>query len=46
VRRQIIGVAAHVTRHAHGVRLGLPSRWPWAGWWLRLFEETHRPLLA
>jgi hypothetical protein len=46
VRRQIIHIAAYVTRHAHRVRLGLPSRWPWAGWWLRLFEQTHRPLLT
>lgn len=46
LRRQIIHLAAIVTRHARGVRLGLPHRWPWAAWWMRLFTETHRPLLA
>jgi Transposase DDE domain group 1 len=46
VRRHIIHVAAHVTRHARGAHLRLPRHWPWAGWWMRLFDETHRPLLS
>lgn len=46
LRRQIITVAANITHHARGLRLGLPRHWPWAGWWMRLFDETHRPLLA
>lgn len=28
-----------------GVRLRLPRHWRWAGWWMRLFEETHSPPL-
>ncbi len=43
LRRQFIHIAAVVTRHARGVRLGLPRHWPWAGWWMRLFDETHSP---
>ncbi len=47
LRRQIITVAAVVTRHARGIRLELPRHWPWAGWWMRLFDEVHStPLTA
>jgi hypothetical protein len=45
LRRRFIHVAATVVRHARGVRLDLPTRWPWAGWWMRLFDETHSPPL-
>ena len=43
LRRRFIHVAAEVTCHARGVRLRLPRRWRWAGWWMRLFDERHRP---
>lgn len=43
LRRRFIHVAAQLVRHARGVRLDLPRHWPWAGWWMRLFDETHRP---
>jgi hypothetical protein len=45
LRRRFIHVAAEVARHARGVRLRLPRHWRWAGWWMRLFEETHSPPL-
>jgi hypothetical protein len=45
LRRRFIHVAAQVVHHARGVRLDLPRHWPWAGWWLRLFDETHSPPL-
>lgn len=43
LRRRFIHLAAVVVRHARGVRLDLPLHWPWAGWWMRLFDETHSP---
>ena len=45
LRRRFIHVAAEVVRHARGVRLRLPRHWRWAGWWMRLFDETHSPPL-
>ena len=46
LRRRFIHVAAVVVRHARGVRLRLPRHWRWAGWWMRLFHETHSPPLT
>ncbi len=45
LRRRFIHVAAQVVHHARGVRLRLPRHWPWARWWMRLFDETHSPPL-
>jgi hypothetical protein len=45
LRRRFIHVAAQIARHARGVRLDLPRHWPWSGWWMRLFDETHSPPL-
>jgi hypothetical protein len=45
LRRRFIHVAAEVVRHARGVRLRLPRHWRWAGLWMRLFDETHSPLV-
>jgi hypothetical protein len=45
LRRRFIHVAAEIVRHARGVRLRLPRHWRWAGWWMRLFDETHSPPL-
>lgn len=45
LRRRFIHVAARVARHARGIDLHLPRHWPWASWWMRLFDETHGPPL-
>jgi hypothetical protein len=45
LRRRFIHLAARVVRNARGVVLHLPRNWRWAGWWLRLFDETHGPPL-
>lgn len=45
LRRRFIHLAAVVVRHARGVRIDLPRHWLWAGWWMRLFDETHSPPL-
>ena len=44
LRRQIINVPAHLAHRAHGIVLHLPTHWPWATRWQRLFQATHRPL--
>jgi Transposase DDE domain group 1 len=44
LRRQIINVPAHLAHRAHGIDLHLPTHWPWATRWQRLFQATHRPL--
>jgi hypothetical protein len=44
LRRQIINVPAHLAHRAHGIVLHLPTYWPWATRWQRLFQATHRPL--
>jgi len=46
LRRQLIHLTADLTRHARGVRLGIPSHWPRTGLVEWLFDETHRPLLT
>jgi len=46
LRRQLITIAATITHHARGLRIALPRHWPWASWWMHLFDETHRPLRA
>jgi hypothetical protein len=45
LRRRFIHLAARVVRHARGLELHLPRNWRWAGWWMRLFDETHSPPL-
>src|SRR4051812_34995130 len=37
LRRQLISVAARVTRSSRRSALRLPAPWPWAGAWQRLF---------
>jgi hypothetical protein len=43
VRRQLISVAARVTRSARRSTLRLPTAWPWAAAWQRLFTATTGP---
>jgi len=43
VRRQLISVAARVTRSARRGTLRLPAAWPWAGDWQRLFTAATGP---
>jgi hypothetical protein len=43
LRRQIINVAAHLAHRTHGIDLHLPTHWPWATRWQRLFQTTCRP---
>ncbi|MGQ0719606.1 MAG: hypothetical protein ACT4NP_20280 [Pseudonocardiales bacterium] len=35
---------APLAHRAHGIDLHLPTHWPWATRWQRLFQATHRPL--
>ena len=45
LRRQLISVPARLARPARAPVLHLPSRWPWAPAWLRLWNHLigHRP---
>lgn len=43
IRRQLINVAARVTRSARRSTLRLPAAWPWAAAWQRLFTATTGP---
>jgi hypothetical protein len=43
VRRQLISVAARVTRSARRSSLRLPAAWPWADSWQRLFTAATGP---
>lgn len=45
LRRQLIGVPARLARPARAPVLHLPSRWPWAPAWQRLWDHTigHSP---
>jgi Transposase DDE domain group 1 len=43
LRRQLISVAARVTRSARRSTLRLPTSWPWAGQWQRLFNAATGP---
>jgi hypothetical protein len=43
IRRQLINVAARVTRSARRACLRLPTRWPWATAWQQLFTATLGP---
>jgi hypothetical protein len=43
LRRQLINVAARVTRSARRSTLRLPAAWPWAGAWQRLFTAATGP---
>ena len=45
LRRRLITVPARLARPARAPVLHLPSRWPWAPAWLRLWDHTigHSP---
>ena len=43
LRRQLISVAARISRSARRIRLHLPVDWPWQHAWLGLFTSTHTP---
>jgi len=43
LRRQLINVAARVTRSARRATLRLPTAWPWATAWQRLFTAATGP---
>jgi Transposase DDE domain group 1 len=43
VRRQLINIAARVTRSARRSTLRLPEAWPWADAWQRLFTAAIGP---
>ena len=43
IRRQLIAVAARVTRSARRSTLRLPTAWPWADAWQQLFIATTGP---
>ena len=43
IRRQLINVAARVTRSARRSTLRLPAAWPWADPWQRLFTAATGP---
>ena len=40
IRTQLIRVAARITRSARRATLRLPTRWPWADDWQRLFTAA------
>jgi hypothetical protein len=43
LRRQLINVAARITRSARRSALRLPAAWPWAAAWQRLFTAAVGP---
>jgi Transposase DDE domain group 1 len=43
IRRQLINVAARVTRSARRSALRLPTAWPWADAWQQLFTAATGP---
>ncbi len=43
LRRQLINVAARVTRSARRSTLRLPAAWPWANAWQQLFTAATGP---
>ena len=43
LRRQLINVAARVTRSARRATLRLPAAWPWAAAWQQLFTAAIGP---
>lgn len=43
IRRQLVQVAARITRTARTLTLRLPQHWPWADTWHGLFQTTHAP---
>jgi hypothetical protein len=43
IRRQLINVSARVTRSARRSTLRLPTAWPWAPAWQRLFAAAIGP---
>jgi hypothetical protein len=46
LRRQLISVAARVTRSARRATLRLPAAWPWTAAWQRLFTAATGPPAA
>ena len=43
LRRQLINIAARITRSARRSTLRLPAAWPWAAAWQRLFTAATGP---
>jgi hypothetical protein len=43
LRTQLIQVPARIARSARRLRLHLPTQWPWADAWTRLFSAAHAP---
>lgn len=43
LRRQLINIAARITRSARKTVLHLPTNWPWADSYTHLFSTTHAP---
>lgn len=43
LRRQLITVAARITRSARSSTLRMPAAWPWATAWQRLFTAATGP---
>ena len=43
VRRKIITVPARIATSARRLHLHLPSAWPWAGDWIKLFDHACGP---
>jgi hypothetical protein len=46
IRRQLVNVPARPVRSARRVHLRLPTNWPWADAWLRLFTAALAPPTA
>jgi hypothetical protein len=46
IRRQLVVVPARLARRARKLVLHLPTHWPWADAWTRLFTATHAPPAA
>jgi hypothetical protein len=43
IRRHLINLAGRTARHARGITIHLPARWPWRHPWQRLFAAAHAP---
>jgi Transposase DDE domain group 1 len=43
IRRHLINLAGRLARHARGVTIHLPERWPWQHPWQRMFNAAHAP---
>jgi hypothetical protein len=43
IRRHLINVAGRIARHARGITIHLPERWPWQHPWQQLWDAVHPP---